>query len=64
MPMISLYIYVQIKVIGFLNSYGLFYFIRENRVKELSPDTYLRGAKILRKDLVKETLNLKEDDFK
>jgi len=25
---------------------------------------YLRGAKILRKDLVKETLNLKEDDFK
>jgi len=57
MPMISLYIYVQIKVIGFLNSYGLFYFIRENRVKELSPDTYLRGAKILRKDLVKETLD-------
>jgi len=55
--MISLYIYVQIKVIGFLNSYGLFYFIRENRVKELSPDTYLRGAKILRKDLVKENLD-------
>jgi hypothetical protein len=62
--MISLYIYVQIKVIGFLNSYGLFYFIRENRVKELFPDTYLRGAKILRKDLVKENLNLKESEFK
>jgi len=30
----------------------------------MSPGTYLRGAKILRKDLVKETLNLKEDDFK
>ena len=25
---------------------------------------YLRGAKILRKDLVKETLNLKESEFK
>ncbi len=57
MPMISLYIYVQIKVIGFLNSYGLFYFIRENCVKEPSPDTYLRGAKILRKDLIKKNLD-------
>ena len=57
MPMISLYIYVQIKVIGFLNSYGFFYFIRENRVKELPLNTYLRGATILKKDLIKENLD-------
>lgn len=64
MPIISLYIYVQIKVIGFLNSYGLYYFIRENCIKKLFPDTYLRGAKILRKDLIKETSDQKEGEFK
>ena len=44
MPMISLYICIQIKVIGFLNTYDLYYFIRENRVKEWSLNVYLRGA--------------------
>jgi len=51
-------------VIGFLSSYGLFYFIREDGVKEPSLDTYLRGAKILRKDLIKETSDQKEGEFK